>query len=78
MEVWPVFVSQFSQEGLGAPRSLLSRALFGEVSCQLRRIVLRNEEEDPHWMEVGVGRFPLGQLYRGDAKGPDVGLGVIS
>ena len=51
--------------------------LFGEISSQLGRIILGDEEEDPHGMEVGVWRLSLGQLDSRDAQRPDVRLGVV-
>ena len=51
--------------------------MFREVPRQLRRIILRDEEEDPHGMEVGVWRLALRQFYRRDAQGPHVCLGIV-
>lgn len=36
----------------------------GVVPCEFGWVVLWDEEEDAHWMEVGVGRLTLGQLNR--------------
>ena len=51
--------------------------LFGEGSCELGRVVLRYEEEDPHGVEVGVGRLTLRQLDGRDAQAPHVSLRVV-
>ena len=52
--------------------------MFRKVPRQLRRIILRDEEEDSHGMEVGVWRLTLRQFYRRDAQGPHVCLGIVS
>ena len=67
--------------------------LFGEVAGQLGRVVLRDEEENPHRMQVRIWRFALCKRYviketlnltenlckfNGcDAKAPDVSFSVI-
>ena len=52
--------------------------LFGEVPSKLRRIIFRNQKQNPHWVEVGVRRFPLGQLYGCDAQRPHVSFSIVS
>jgi len=41
---------------------------------QLRRVVLGDEEQRPHRVQVGVGRLTLGQLDRRYTQTPDVDL----
>lgn len=48
--------------------------LLGVVAGELRRVVLRDEEQHAHGVQVAVGRLALGQLDRRDAQGPDVRL----
>ena len=48
--------------------------LFRVGSGQFWRVVLWNEEEDPHRMQLRVGRFALGQFDGRDAQRPNVGL----
>ena len=48
--------------------------MFAEVAVQLRRIVLRNEEQRPHRMQVWVGRLAFCQLYRRNTKTPYIHL----
>ena len=45
-----------------------------EVPGKLRGVCLWDLEENPHWVELGVGRFALRKLYGRYAKAPDVGL----
>ena len=33
--------------------------LLREVAGQLGRVVLRDQEKDSHWVQIGVGGFPL-------------------
>lgn len=47
---------------------------FTEVAGQLRRIVLRDEEQRPHRVQLGMRRLALRQLDRGDTETPDVDL----
>ena len=49
-----------------------------QLTCQLRRVVLGDEEEDAHGVKVGVGRLSLRQLDCCDAERPDVGLPTVS
>lgn len=51
---------------------------FRVAAGELRGVVLGNEEEHPHGMELGVGRLALGQLDGSDAEGPDVRLAVVA
>ena len=48
--------------------------LLAEVALQRGRVVLGDEEEDPHGVQVRVRGFPLRQLQRRDAQRPDVRL----
>ena len=49
---------------------------FAVVPLQCRRIVLRDEEQHPHWVKIRVWRLPLGQLDRCDAERPYISLQV--
>ena len=51
--------------------------LFGEIPRQLWRVVLGDQEENPHWMEVGVRWFSFSELYCSDSQGPNISLGVV-
>ena len=50
---WPI-LGVLVQAGL---HKLLE--LLGEVAGQLGRVVLRDEEENPHRVQIRVGRLPL-------------------
>jgi len=41
--------------------------LFAVVSSQLRRVVLGNQKQNPHWMHLRVGWLSLRKLYRCDS-----------
>lgn len=51
---------------------------FRVAACQLRGVVLGDEEEHPHGVQLGVGGLALGQLDGGDAERPDVRLAVVT
>lgn len=44
------------------------------VALQRGWVILGNQEQDSHRVEVRVWRLPLGQLDGCDAQGPDVSL----
>lgn len=44
------------------------------VALQCGWVVLGNQEQDSHRVEIRVWRLPLGQLNGCDAQGPDVSL----
>lgn len=48
--------------------------LFGVIARQLRRIVLWDEEEDAHGMQIGIGWLPFGKFDSRDAQRPYVRL----
>lgn len=48
------------------------------VARQLRRVVLGDEEEYAHGMQLRVGRLALGKLDGRDAQRPDVRLAVVA
>jgi len=48
--------------------------LFRVIPGQLRRIVFGYQEEDPHGMQLAVGRLSFRELDRRDAEGPNVSL----
>lgn len=45
-----------------------------EGTGQDRRVLLGDQKENSHWMELGMRRSSRGHLYRGDAQRPDVCL----
>ena len=47
---------------------------LGVVAGELRRVVLGDQKEDAHRVQVRVGRFALGQFDGRDAQRPNVGL----
>ena len=47
---------------------------LGVVPRQLRRVVLRNEEEHPHRMQIRIGRLTFGQLDRRYSQRPNISL----
>ena len=51
--------------------------LLGEISRQLRRIVLRDQEQDSHRMEVGVRWFSFSEFYSSDPQRPNISLGIV-
>jgi hypothetical protein len=51
---------------------------LAKVALELRRRVLGDEEENLHWMNVGIWGLSVGQLQGGDTKRPDVGLVIVS
>jgi hypothetical protein len=48
--------------------------LLGVIARQLRRIVLWDEEEDAHGMQIGIGWLPFGKFDSRDAQRPYVRL----
>ena len=48
--------------------------LLAELTLQRRRIILGNEEENPHGVQVRVRGLPFCELQRRDAQRPDVRL----
>ena len=48
---------------------------LGVVASELGGVVLGDEEEHAHGVQVTVGGLPFGQLYCCDAQGPDIRLG---
>lgn len=46
-------------------------------TCELGRIVFRNEKKDSHGMKITVGRLALGQFYCCDAERPYVSFCII-
>lgn len=51
---------------------------LAEVTLELRRRILWNEEENFHRMDVGIRGLSIGELEGGDTKRPDVGLVIVS
>ena len=51
--------------------------LFGEIPRKLWGVVLGDQEENSHWMKVGVRWFSFSQLYCSDSQRPDIRLGVV-
>jgi hypothetical protein len=49
-----------------------------EVTLELRRRVLGDEEKNFHRMNVGIRGLSVGELQGGDTKRPDVGFVVVS
>jgi len=41
--------------------------LFAVITRQLRRVVLGNQKQNPHWMHLRVGRLSLSELNRCDS-----------
>lgn len=51
--------------------------LRGKVAFECWGDVFGDEEEDFHWVDVGVRGFAVGELEGGDAEGPDVCFVVV-
>jgi hypothetical protein len=47
---------------------------LGEVTLEDGGVVLGDQKEDPHGMEISVGGLSLGHLDGGDSERPDIGL----
>lgn len=44
------------------------------IPNKLRRRILRNKKQNPHRMQLSVGRFTICKFYRSDSKAPYVSL----